>query len=191
MSLTRYCFIHRDYMKHYIEHMPSNILETVAKNFNCEDIAMSFMISSLTKGNPPLLADAWAMNTQMKLRVDDKISGGKDHKNLRDQCVDSFAQQMGLKGGPNRLQKAKILRSKHPIFESGAEPDGQERENYSKCLREIQHYERIQKWKTNGTKTMKDDIGMMMRTAGMGAYKMGLLGSTEDEKKKKKQQQEQ
>ncbi|KAG7368334.1 glycosyl transferase family 64 protein [Nitzschia inconspicua] len=192
MSLTRYCFLHRDYLDYYLEHLPTIILEMVAQNFNCEDIAMSFMISSLTQGQPSLLADTWAMNTQMKLRVEDKISGGKDHKKLRDECVDSFAQMMGIKDGTSsiRLQKAKILRSKTLYFESGAKTDDKMNDNYPKSQREIQHEEMIRKWKSNGPGTIKTALGTMMRMTGKGAYEMGLLGSAEDEKKKEQQQQE-
>ena len=39
LSLTRYCFIHKDYMDIYTNHLPKSILDRVAKNFNCEDSA--------------------------------------------------------------------------------------------------------------------------------------------------------
>ena len=65
MSLTRYCFVHRDYMDIYIKELPLTILDRVAANFNCEDVAMSFLISSLTNGRPSLLADTWAIKVRM------------------------------------------------------------------------------------------------------------------------------
>jgi Glycosyl transferase family 64 domain len=169
-------------------------LDTIAANFNCEDIAMSFLISSLTGGQPPLLADTWARNTQMKLNVDDKISGGKNHKQLRDECVDSFAQQLGLKDEhPTiRLKQAPIVRNsknaKDRFFDCGAKADGHADDNiYGKSPRELHLEALVQKWKmAKSLEIMQKDLGKMMQTAGRGAYEMGLLGSAEKRKKNKK-----
>ncbi|OEU20533.1 nucleotide-diphospho-sugar transferase, partial [Fragilariopsis cylindrus CCMP1102] len=95
LSLTRYCFIHRDYMTQYMSNLPKAILDTVENYFNCEDIAMTLMISSQTQGQPPLLADLWAMNSMIKLDVKAGISGGSSHKKNRDNCVDYFASLLG------------------------------------------------------------------------------------------------
>jgi Glycosyl transferase family 64 domain len=177
MSLTKFCFVHRDYMNLYMERLPKPILDTVAENVNCEDIAMSLLISSMTQGQPPLLADAWAMSTHMPLRVNREISGGKNHKKLRGQCVDTFAQLLSLKNkaGSNRLQKAKLIPSTHPYFESGAIVDDQLIENYTKSQREIEHYDMINKWKTMGQDELMEEFGNIVRDAGRYAQERGLL----------------
>ena len=58
---SKMCFIHRDYLDLYVKVLPRRIYHYVDRNFNCEDISMSFFVSALTGGRPPLLADHWAM----------------------------------------------------------------------------------------------------------------------------------
>jgi hypothetical protein len=53
LTLPCYAFVHRDYLDSYFTAMPAVIRETVATNFNCEDIAMSFWVSSQTDGRRP------------------------------------------------------------------------------------------------------------------------------------------
>ena len=97
MTLPRASFIHRDYLDIYIMAVPRQIYSYVAQNLECEDIAMSFLVSSLTDGKPPLIADYWAVKSMIKLYSEKKISGGKDHKSTRDSCVNNFADLLGLK----------------------------------------------------------------------------------------------
>ena len=103
MALTRFAFIHRDYMKFYYDNLPASILDIVTENLNCEDIAMTLLISLFTNGQPPLLANMWARKTQIKLYQDNAISGGDDpqkqeeHRQLRNQCMDDFALLFGFK----------------------------------------------------------------------------------------------
>merc|ERR1712232_1087286 len=96
MVLTRYCFMHIDYFKMYIHNLPKGMLDFIHKNKNCEDIAMTFLVSSMQGGQPPLLADEWAIRTQIKFHVEKKISGGSHHKDLRDSCVQTFSWMLGL-----------------------------------------------------------------------------------------------
>jgi glucuronyl/N-acetylglucosaminyl transferase EXT2 len=100
LTLTRYCFLHQHYLSSYMTQMPQEIRDTVAKHFNCEDIAMSLWITSHTQGQPPLLADYWAVKSQIKLYVPKKISGTANHKTLRDDCVDTFSRLLGLQEDP-------------------------------------------------------------------------------------------
>lgn len=99
LTLPRYAFLHKDYLDWYMTDLPRPIFNQVAANFNCEDIAMSFFVSSLTNGKPPLLADKWAsVGTQIKLFSNlGGISDNADHKSLRDACVDDFATLLHLK----------------------------------------------------------------------------------------------
>jgi hypothetical protein len=176
LSLTRYCFIHRDYMNRYISDLPSIILDTVATQFNCEDIAMSLMISSLTQGQPPLLADNWAMQSQLKLKAGDGISGSDTHKELRDNCIDSFASLFGLKDSDNdnRLQKAQWLRPKKSwAFACGAKEDDGSISNYTKSTREIELERKWEKLRVSGG--VKKYFKKIRSEAGVDARATGLL----------------
>lgn len=104
ITLTRFCFIHKDYLDLYLDYAPRRVLETVDIHMNCEDIAMSFFVSAVT-GRVPLLVDHWAINTLVKLKSGDKISKGAKHMDLRNECVDLFGSLMGLKDGYASLQR--------------------------------------------------------------------------------------
>jgi glucuronyl/N-acetylglucosaminyl transferase EXT2 len=119
LVLTRYAFVHRDYLDSYFSSMPAMIRETVARDMNCEDIAMSFWVSSQTGGRPPLLADLWAIRTQLKLYSAKGISSTKNHKTLRDACVESFANVLQLK---NHLSLTRFIHNDDygGSFECGA-----------------------------------------------------------------------
>jgi len=123
MTLPRASFIHRDYLDLYPIAIPRPIYKYVAQNLECEDIAMSFFVSSLTNGKPPLLADYWAVKSMVKLYSAKKISGGKGHKSTRDTCVNDFAELLGIKENGNwPLHTEKLLHS-HQFFGYGAEPE--------------------------------------------------------------------
>lgn len=100
LTLTRYSFFHQHYMTLYMNDMPSIIRTTVDQNFNCEDLAMSLLISACQFPQPkvPLLAQMWAVKSQIKLYVAQKISGTKNHKQIRDDCVQHFSQVLHLQG---------------------------------------------------------------------------------------------
>ena len=125
MTLPRSSFIHRDYYDLYTHALPRSIYIYVAQNLECEDVAMSFLISSLTYGKPPLLADYWAVKSMSKLYSQTKISGGKDHKATRDACVNDFASLLELKeDGKYPLQFGKLLHSGDKrFFGYGAEEE--------------------------------------------------------------------
>jgi glucuronyl/N-acetylglucosaminyl transferase EXT2 len=165
-----------------MNNLPDSILKTVAKHFNCEDIAMSFMISSVTEGQAPLLADNWAMNTMLKLKVKDKISGGKDHKQVRDVCVDSFAHIFGLKDDydtptKKKLNTARWIRKTKPFFQCGAEEDSRRNDSYVKSQRELDFEETMKVWHSLDKAEFIKVLGNLMSKAGQGAYQRGLLGS--------------
>jgi len=123
ITLPRASFIHRDYLDLYIMALPRPIYSYVAQNLECEDVAMSFLVSSLTDGKPPLLADYWAVKSMVKLYSTKKISGGKDHKATRDACVNDFARMLSLKeDGEWPLQTGKLLHS-DKFFGYGAETE--------------------------------------------------------------------
>ncbi|CAJ1895816.1 unnamed protein product [Cylindrotheca closterium] len=173
LSLTRYCFIHKGYMDMYMNALPASILNNIAEHFNCEDIAMSFMISSLTKGRPSLLADLWAIKSMVKLYVEEKISGGKSHKSLRDECVNTFAEIMGLKDGPNKLQPQPYLHKKDTLFECGDIPD--KGTSHPKTKREKDLDELKASWHRVGGTAMTNEIRSLMSKTGFAAYQRGLI----------------
>lgn len=81
-------------------------------------------MSSLTGGKAPLLADYWAVKSMVKLYSDAKISGGKNHKAVRDGCVDDFASLLGLKeDGPRPLRPGRLLHKGDAFFQYGSEPE--------------------------------------------------------------------
>jgi len=124
ITLPRASFIHRDYLDLYTQALPREIFNFVSQNLNCEDVAMSFLVSSLTNGKPPLLADQWAVKSMIKLYSSKTISGGgKVHKLTRDACVDTFAERLGIKeNGEWPLQTDTLVHS-HSYFGYGAEPE--------------------------------------------------------------------
>jgi hypothetical protein len=133
LTLPRASFLHKDYLDLYIMAMPRPIYLYVAQHFECEDIAMSFFVSSLTGGKPPLITDYWAVKSMVKLYSETKISGGKDHKSARDKCVDHFAELLGVKEGGEwgPLQKGELVHDDGSssssrdriMFGYGAEPE--------------------------------------------------------------------
>ena len=74
--------------------------------FNCEDIAMSFMISALTGGQAPLIVDDLLTNPEIELQSAKKISMTQKHGPRRNFCVDTFSLILGLKNGTNPLQSS-------------------------------------------------------------------------------------
>jgi hypothetical protein len=198
ISLPRYCFLHRDYLNWYTTNLPRPIFNKVAENFNCEDIAMSFMISALTKGQAPLLADLWAMKSMVKVYAISKISGNNQHKAKRDECVNSFAELLGLKDdgveaevGTNknthRLEKALFIHPDHGMFECGAPVDELvvlHPKNHTKSERRLKFDAKLKNWRKAGAKHMTEDLHRMMAIAGQGAYQRGLIEHTDTWKKR-------
>jgi glucuronyl/N-acetylglucosaminyl transferase EXT2 len=111
ITLSRYAFVHRDYLDSYMTTMPASIRQKVADHLNCEDIALTFWVSACTQGQAPLLADYWALKSRLKLYVQKAISGSHGHKAIRDECVDEFATTLQLK---TRLQTAVYVHHKQP-----------------------------------------------------------------------------
>jgi glucuronyl/N-acetylglucosaminyl transferase EXT2 len=120
ITLSRFSFQHVDYITSYMEQMPAAIRDKVEKHFNCEDIALSLWVSACTNGQAPLLADFWAMGARYKLPSPGAISATADHKQVRDECMEEFAEQLNLK---NRLQVAEFVHTEDAYggyFECGA-----------------------------------------------------------------------
>jgi len=180
MSLTRYCFLHRDYLNIYMNELPLSMLDSIATNFNCEDIAMSFLISSLTDGKPSLLADTWAMKSMIKLYVEKKISGGSDHKHLRDVCIDTFADMLGMKdsASPRRLKSAKLYHHKGSFFDCG-DSITEKVERSPTSERQVQLQQMLEEWRQGSNAHAQKEVQRLMSGAARDAFKHGLIENSD------------
>lgn len=112
---SKACFVHRDYLHLYTSALPRPIYQHIDKHFECEDIALSYFVSALTGGKPPLLSDHWASYSS-ELYTRNGISWKVGHINSRDVCVNDFAEYLGLKKNSKKaavemiypLQSAKV-----------------------------------------------------------------------------------
>merc|ERR1740139_1972465 len=109
MILTRFTFVHLDYLKIYTDHLPRKIFDLIAKIFNCEDIAMTLLVSALTGGAPPILANAWAISTQVKLPHDNPISKANNHSDVRNFCMEGFSGALDLRSGAGHLRRERLV----------------------------------------------------------------------------------
>ena len=162
--------MHRDYLRLYQILIPEPIYDTVQKETNCEDIAMSFFISALTGGKVPLLADYWAIKTQVKLSSGKMISSSTNHKSIRDQCVDIFAELLHLK------DTLKAVKAKHrSIFEYGQLIDSRHSlRNYHDNSRKVDYLEKLAIF---NDETMPKEIHRMKKIASKWVADKGLLNN--------------
>ena len=174
LTLPRYAFLHRDYLDRYMTEVPPLILQMVAKNFNCEDIAMSFFVSSLTHGKPPLLSDYWAINSMVKLYSPTKISASSSHKALRDECVDTFAELFDLK---HNFRTTKFIHPKHSMFECGATTKNENEKSYDKIMvdREMTLRTTVSSWDHTSTQAVQMEINKRKIAISGEAFRTGLL----------------
>ncbi|GMR39542.1 hypothetical protein PMAYCL1PPCAC_09737, partial [Pristionchus mayeri] len=91
MVLTSFAIFHKEFLYEFTYNQHPSILEHIDANFNCEDIAMNFLISHLTR-RPPLKI----------LKKESKRNGSKkglsvrpDHETKRSECIRLFAQIYG------------------------------------------------------------------------------------------------
>ena len=104
MTLTKYSFQHRDYLDWYTKYLPRMIYNEIDAKFNCEDIAMSLMISSMTQGQAPIIIDDIVQELELELLSTKRISGKRAHLRNRSKCLDTFSRTLGLKNGTHPLQ---------------------------------------------------------------------------------------
>lgn len=95
MVLTKAAFLHHEYLAYYTERMPPAIRNMVDEKRNCEDIAMQFMISNITK-LPPIyvkgrLEDLGALNGIST----SKSVVGAGHMDARSQCLNDLVKIYG------------------------------------------------------------------------------------------------
>ncbi|KAG7672105.1 hypothetical protein KSW81_004988 [Nannochloris sp. 'desiccata'] len=105
LILTGAAFLHRRWLENFFNPgiMPPGVLEFVKEHQNCEDIAMNFLVSHTTK-RPSNFVDG-KVNV---VRVPG-ISDGADHYNLRDVCLNKFAELYGYMPLENARSYIKVL----------------------------------------------------------------------------------
>ncbi|KAK3017259.1 hypothetical protein RJ639_005547 [Escallonia herrerae] len=89
MILSKASFFHRKYLRMYTKEMPASIREYVAKNRNCEDIAMSFLVANMTNA-PPI----WVKGKIYEIGSTG-ISSLGGHGERRTHCVNEFVAEYG------------------------------------------------------------------------------------------------
>ena len=157
--------------------LPSSIFNFVDENLNCEDIAMSFFVSSLTKGKPPLLAPLWAVRAQVKLFHERSISGIKGHMDIRDTCVDTFADVLELKeGDTHALIPSALMRYKRGLTRYGAIPDHKTLPEGRVLPREEAMKQELREWASRGKIASK--LNDMVMKSQAQAQIAGLVEKT-------------
>ena len=162
--------------------LPRTIFDTVEKSFNCEDIAMSFMVSSFTGGRPPLLADRWAQKSLVVLYSRGTISGNIEHAVIRNRCVNVFASLLGLKsnGSPNRLVQGELIHwGRDRWFEAGMRSEIVETVERDVGPRQDAFNKLLKSWRQLNDKQFKEEISRMRNATGIVAYEQGLLANTD------------
>jgi glucuronyl/N-acetylglucosaminyl transferase EXT2 len=182
ISLTRFCFLHVDYFDSYFMDMPSIMRDTVDQHFNCEDLAMSLWVSSQTNGKVPLLADYWAVKSQIKLYSEDTISGSYGHKSVRDDCVDMFANVLQLK---DRLVPQEFVHTGQsetaPFFDCGAY---RSHSHKHVSRRREQLEEKLTHWKKLDLASLHKELHLMVSEIIGTAYERGLIKKSDPWKKR-------
>uniref|UniRef100_A0A915EBC3 Uncharacterized protein n=1 Tax=Ditylenchus dipsaci TaxID=166011 RepID=A0A915EBC3_9BILA len=84
MVLTSGAFIHKSYLRTYTNDMPEVIRERIDKLHNCEDIAVNFLISHLTR-KPPIKTTP-IINTKGKFSLQG-LSTRHSHYTERAECI--------------------------------------------------------------------------------------------------------
>jgi len=95
--LTKAAFMDQKYLRLYKEKLPEAVREYVDKVKNCEDLAMQFLVSSVTR-NPVKFTRA-SLYYYLKAKIGgvglDGISKGASHKTQRGECITRFQTMFG------------------------------------------------------------------------------------------------
>ena len=92
MVLTGAAFYHKYYSYAYFELMPKVIHDKVDEFTNCEDLAMNFLISHLTRQPPVKVTSRWTFRCP---GCPDTLSEDSSHFEERHQCINFFAKVYG------------------------------------------------------------------------------------------------
>lgn len=112
MVLTGAAFYHKYWNYMYTNHMPGEIKEFVDERFNCEDIAMNFLVSNVTN-KPPIKVTPRKKFKCPECSANEMLSMDLGHMLERTECINKFTEIYGampLKSGENLEIILKILR---------------------------------------------------------------------------------
>uniref|UniRef100_A0A0K0FHB0 Exostosin-2 (inferred by orthology to a C. elegans protein) n=1 Tax=Strongyloides venezuelensis TaxID=75913 RepID=A0A0K0FHB0_STRVS len=92
MILTGASFIHKSYLIAYTYTMPKEIRDKVDEFMNCEDIAMNFLVSHLTRQPPIKTTSKWTLRCP---NCPETLSSDESHFNERHECIRFFTHIYG------------------------------------------------------------------------------------------------
>ena len=92
MVLTGAAFFHKYYMYMYTNWMPAYIRDLVDEFMNCEDIAMNFLVSHLTKKPPIKVTSRWTFKCP---GCPVALSQSQEHFDERHTCINRFMKVFG------------------------------------------------------------------------------------------------
>merc|ERR1711931_445091 len=92
MVLTGAAFFHKYYAYAYSYIMPQAIRDKVDDYMNCEDIAMNFLISHITRKPPIKVTSRWTFHC---VGCSETLSEDNSHFNERHKCINYFAKVYG------------------------------------------------------------------------------------------------
>lgn len=107
MILTNLSFVHISFMDYYSSNdaLMNKVRAYVDEHFNCEDIAMNFLVSLLTCEGP---IQVFGKDRYFNAEPKDGISMKPGHMNARTQCLNDFTKMFGLM--PLINQDARLVR---------------------------------------------------------------------------------
>ncbi|XP_062520694.1 exostosin-like 3 [Corticium candelabrum] len=92
MVLTGAAFLHKYYLYMYTYYMPNVVRLKVDEYMNCEDIAMNFLVSHMTRKPPVKVTSRWTFRCP---GCPDTLSGDNTHFTERHVCINFFVQVYG------------------------------------------------------------------------------------------------
>uniref|UniRef100_A0A8P4G2R0 Exostosin-1b n=1 Tax=Dicentrarchus labrax TaxID=13489 RepID=A0A8P4G2R0_DICLA len=97
MVLTGAAFYHRYYHYLFTHYVPANLLTTVDRISNCEDILMNFLVSAVTK-QPPIKVTQKKQYKETMMSQGSKASrwADPDHFAQRQTCMNAFSHWLGF-----------------------------------------------------------------------------------------------
>lgn len=92
MVLTGAAFLHRHYLHLYWKWLPQAIRDKVDEYMNCEDIAMNFLVSHITRLPPVKVTSRWTFRCP---GCPQSLSEDDTHFQERHKCINFFSQVFG------------------------------------------------------------------------------------------------
>ena len=100
--LTKAAFMDQKYLRLYKEMLPEGVREYIDRQRNCEDIAMQFLVSSVSRQPVKFTRASFLYYLRAKIGGAglSGISSGSDHKRKRGDCITDFQTMFGAKSNP-------------------------------------------------------------------------------------------